>query len=1068
MGSVRIGILGPLDVRDDAGRPVEVAGRRLRTLLIRLALDPGRAVPAETLIDDLWPEAPPAGAANALQSLVSRLRAALGPAAVESGQGGYRLVVRPADVDATEFDRRVTASTGGASGPLREALALWRGPALADAADSVFAAPVVARLEELRLTATEELIEAELAAGRAAALIPELEELRARNPLRERLHGQLMRALYATGRPAAALDVYDDLRRTLADRLGADPSPDLAELHLAVLRRTLPGPAPEPPPADPAGWPGRRAGNLPAQITSFIGREAELVRLAGLPPSVRLVTLTGPGGTGKTRLAIEAAAALPEPPPDGVWFVPLAPVRDAKDVAQTVLSALGVIDLLRPVEAIDLAGPLARLVDVLRDKRLLLLLDNCEHLIQAVATLADGVLAAAPGVRIMATSREPLGITGETLCPVPALALPPPDADVAEAAKHAAIRLFEERAAAVRPGFTLTEGNLASVLTVCRALDGAPLAIELAAARLRALTIDQVADRLADRFRLLSTGSRAALPRHQTLRAIVDWSWELLDDRERRTLRRLSVFHGGATPDAAEHVADDTLEVIAALVDKSLVVAEGNGEVRYRLLETVRMYAAERLAEAGEERRVRDAHAAWFTALAERADPELRGRDQAVWAERLMPERDNFSAALRHAIDSGDPATAVRLVGALVWFWVSHDLEGEGSRWAMEVQAMMGTAPEGLAEQYALCRLLAAAATALTDGIPQEQEEVEAQLAVLGGALGSAVAEIPLDATHPALAIAGPLAALFGGDDGEIRRRLAALADHPDPWVRASRHTFAGVLDVNSGRPEEALVELEAGLAGFREVDERVGMTFSLSIVAELALARGEYEKAVELFDEAYQDFWNGLRKESAQTLLINRGRAKGWAGDHAGARADIEQGCAAAGQIGEFVDQASGFQELGDLARRLGDHEGAVRQFRTALDQLERRPWRPDAGLVHTTLLSRLGCLAEQAGDLGEAARLHREALRVAAGVPFMMNTMALALALHGVAALAQARGDAVRAAELLGTAHAVSGMAYQPSLEVIRTTAAARAALGDAEFQAAYDRGRKVTREQAKTLEI
>ena len=364
--------------------------------------------------------------------------------------------------------------------------------------------------------------------------------------------------------------------------------------------------------------------NLPAQLTSFVGREEELRRLAKLLAESRLVTLTGPGGAGKTRLSVETAARMADELPDGIWFVPLAPVRDALDVPQAVLTALGLNDTswsADPVEAARLAAqqlPLDRLADALASRQLILVLDNCEHLVDAVAWLAARVLADAPGVRILATSREPLGITGETLCPVPSLQLPPEGASAEEAAQYPAIALFADRAAAVRPGFVLGPAVLEPVTRICRALDGIPLAIELAAARLRALTADQVADRLDDRFRLLSVGSRGALPRHQTLRAIVDWSWDLLDDAERTVLRRLSVFSGGATPDSAESVCalagagspgaagpagidpGAVIEIVASLVDKSLVTATGEQQVRYRLLETVRAYAADRLAEAGE------------------------------------------------------------------------------------------------------------------------------------------------------------------------------------------------------------------------------------------------------------------------------------------------------------------------------------------------------------------------------------------------------------------------------------------------------------------------------------
>ncbi len=552
---MRIGILGPLEVRGDAGQPIELGGPRLRALLIRLALDAGQTISIERLCGDLWPGDGPADSGNALQALVSRLRHAAGPGIVQHRAGGYRLAVPPEQVDAAEFERLVGVARAAAAGGdpeqgaavLREALRLWRGPALADVADAPFAAGPVARLEELRLAATEDRIETDLALGRGTELAPELEELTAAYPLRERLRGQLMRALYLAGRQGDALTVYQETRDLLADQLGVDPSPALSDVHLAILRADPSlgaaagnGGRPSVPAAPVAAAAAPRRGNLPAQLTSFVGRDEELNRVAKLLDEARLVTLTGPGGTGKTRLAIEAAARLADQSPDGMWFVPLAPVRDAMDVPQAVLSALGVAEAPRPTDTVwpIVLPPLDRLTDALASQQLVLVLDNCEHLIAAVADLAGRLLAAAPGLRILATSREPLGVIGETLCPVPALPLPPPDVTAAEAMEYGAVRLLAERAGAVRPGFTVGSDSVAPVVRICRALDGNPLAIELAAARLRSLTAAQVAGRLDDRFALLSAGSRTALPQHQTLRAIVDWSWDLLGDDERTVLRR--------------------------------------------------------------------------------------------------------------------------------------------------------------------------------------------------------------------------------------------------------------------------------------------------------------------------------------------------------------------------------------------------------------------------------------------------------------------------------------------------------------------------------------------------
>jgi DNA-binding SARP family transcriptional activator len=526
--SVRIGVLGPLEVRDTAGQLLPVGGARLRSFLIRLAISDGRPVSVDRLAEDLWADDGPADAANAVQALVSRLRSTAGRDTIEHGPAGYRLAVAPGEVDARAFEQLVVVARGAlaagdnAAGArtLRQALDMWRGPALADVADAPFATATIARLSELRLAAIEDRIDADLALGRGAGLVPEVEELATAHPLRERLRGQLMRALYASGRQADALGVYEDTRRALSTGLGVDPSPGLAAVHLAILRgelspgRLAPGSAAGG--ASAAKPAQRRRISLPAQLTSFVGRGDELARVAKLLAESRLITLTGPGGAGKTRLSIEAAARVADQVPDGVWFVPLAPVRDALDVPQAVLAAIGAQDLAwptDPVEAARLAAmePLDRLSDVVASQRLVLVLDNCEHVLDAVARLAARVLADAAGVRILATSREPLGLTGETLCPVPSLPLPPQDADADEAAGYPAVRLFADRAAAVRPGFAVDAETVGPVVRICRALDGIPLAIELAAARARALTPAQVADRLDDRFALLSVGSRAAV-----------------------------------------------------------------------------------------------------------------------------------------------------------------------------------------------------------------------------------------------------------------------------------------------------------------------------------------------------------------------------------------------------------------------------------------------------------------------------------------------------------------------------------------------------------------------------
>jgi predicted ATPase/DNA-binding SARP family transcriptional activator len=1099
---VQVGILGPLEVRDDAGRLLPVGGALLRALLIRLAIANGRAVSVERLAEDLWDGQAPADAANAVQALVSRLRGAVGRNAVEFGPAGYRLVVDHDGVDAGTFEHQVGAGRHAlADGRLAEAASLlagalgqWRGAALADVADAPFAAAAIARLSELRLAACEDRIDAELALGRGAELVPELQELVAEHPLRERLRGQLMHALQAAGRQADALTAYEDIRRALAEQLGVDPTPALAAVHLAILRGE---PLPQLPPAArarsaPAGQePGRartarpgwrdgpgapvpRLSNLPAQLTSFVGREEELQRVGKLLSEARLVTLTGPGGAGKTRLSVEVAARLAEQRPDelsdGVWFVPLAPVRDALDVPQAVLAALGLQEAAwpaDPAEAARLAAlpALDRLADALMARRLLLVLDNCEHVVAAAAQLASQVLAAAPGVRILITSREPLGVTGETLCAVPSLDLPPADADATEAARSPAVRLFADRAAAVRPGFALDEVTTGPVVRICRALDGIPLAIELAGARLRALTAAQVADRLDDRFRLLSVGDRAALPRHQTLRAVVDWSWELLEAPERAVLRRLSVFSGGATPASAEHVCAlggdhrAVIDLVASLVDKSLVMAVGEHEVRYSLLETVRVYAADRLAEAGEQDRARAAHADFFLALAERAEPELRSRDQLVWLNRMVAEHDNFSAALRHVIAAGDVVSALRFVGALAWFWITRDYDAEAAEWASAVAKIAGDAPPpGLHDAWAICQLVA-----LMSGWQDRPPSLTSMPEV-----GRRVEELTSGASHPLLVLAAPMVSMFGGDSEEARRRLRLMGEGADPWLHAASEVFGGHLALNDGHIDEAAAGLAAGYASFRDLGDRWGMIVSLTGLASVELARAAPAEAIRLLNEARVQASDGVAGNFGEMISISLGRALALAGEFDAARAELEHGIEVAERIGERDDHAHGYLELCELARREGDLRQARRQLDRALSIVEPDPRRPDMAGTAVVAYSRAGSLAEQEGDLEEAARWYAKALALLAsgGANLLPNHPVLATLVQGLAALAAARGDFTAAAERIGLADALYGARDPGSLELARTETAARAALAEEHLAAAYARGRALGRTDALAL--
>src|SRR5580700_8132337 len=597
-------MLGSLEVRTDDGVLADVPGARLRGLLIALALEPGHAVPKATLVDWIWGERPPSEAANALQRLASRLRKALPEGLVEGQTDGYRLRVEPDAVDAVRFERLVGQARNDEDPRrvrlLREALALWRGAAMQGVGlqDSAAFDAAVTRLEGLRLTAMEDRFDAEVGLGHGAELVTELTDLVAAHPMRERLVAALMRALVAAGRDTEALLVYQRTREALADALGVDPSPELSALHVALLRGEL-GQRQE-----------NRNTNLRAELTSFVGRDADVAVVRELIAEHRLTTVIGPGGSGKTRLATETARTLLGDLQDGVWLVELAATGADGDVVQATLAALGLRDAL--LGATPSAEPVDGLIAAIREREALLILDNCEHVIESAAAFADRVLGECRRLRILATSREPLGITGEALWLVEPLALPDGDASPGEIESSPAVQLLRDRVGAVRKDLAVDAHTLPTMARVCRALDGMPLAIELAAARLRTMSINQLANRLDERFRLLTSGSRTALPQHRTLRAVVDWSWELLTDAERMVLRRLSVFSGGASLEAAEQVCaasaveqgaveqDQVLELLTALAEKSLLLTEGDKAPRYRMLGTIKEYAAQRLAETGE------------------------------------------------------------------------------------------------------------------------------------------------------------------------------------------------------------------------------------------------------------------------------------------------------------------------------------------------------------------------------------------------------------------------------------------------------------------------------------
>jgi predicted ATPase/DNA-binding SARP family transcriptional activator len=1012
-------ILGPVEVWE-ADRRVSLGGAKHRALLAILLINANRVVGTHRLIELLWGDEPSETVNNTLQVSVSQLRKVLEPDHVRgtphrvlvSQEPGYLLRVSPAELDLGRFEQlrddakraRLDSHLDVAAAALREALTLWRGPPLADLALEPFAIAEVSRLKELGLQTTEDRIEADLALGRHADLIGELEALVAEHPLRERLRGQLMLALYRCGRQAEASDLFHKTREALVEGLGMEPGPELQKLFKAILNQS---PSLDVAPAvairrEP------RTNNLPLQLTSFVGRVQEMADVRRLLSQSRLVTVTGAGGVGKTRLAIQIANQLCDDYRDGVWLVELAPVAAPGALPQAVMAVLGIREQAgRPL--------IETLTDYLQEREMLLVLDNCEHVVEASAQLVASLLQKCPDLHILTTSREALGVGGELPWRVRSLSVPDavslPSAE--SVSEYEGVALFVDRASSPVGSFVLNNENAGLVAAVCQTLDGIPLAIELAAAKLKVLSLAQIAERLSDRFRLLTGGSRTAMPRQQTLRAAIDWSYDLLPEAQQATLRWLSVFVGGISLDAAEAVcavegeieAADVIDLLAELVAKSLLLVDNERSVaRYRLIETVRQYGREKLFEAGEAERVRDRHRSYFQLLAEQGDPELRGKNQAAWLERFEMEHDNLRGALAWSLERGETDPSLRLAGAMGYFWRQRGHRSEGLSWLQ--RALSRSA--GSSQPRARALLWAAGLTCDTSDYAQ------------GAILGS--------------------------------ESLAISTEVGDQWGEGYATQILGAVEIRTDRFDRGLALFDKSLDAFRRAGDPWGVAFAFYSKGFASWATGDYEKAREQLHEGlalFRQVGDGHRIAASQQVL---GYVQLCLGNYQGASDLIDESLDLLRRM-DKEGYAWSLNYLGIVARCLKDYDRAAQLLEQCFTHFRELNHRQAIGYS----LCEIGIVATLQGDLSRAETSLKDGLELSYAVN---DKVATAKVLEAMAAMLVERGQFDRAARLLGSAAALRTTIEAPiepfELEGHqRLIAAIRKELGEASFGTAWTKG-------------
>ncbi|MDQ1295006.1 MAG: hypothetical protein QG608_2891 [Actinomycetota bacterium] len=1048
-GAVRVLLLGPLVVLD-GDRPIDLFGRRNRALVARLALDAGRPLRAALLVEDLWGTDLPQDPVNALQSVVSRTRRCLPTETLVSTPAGY---VLRAQVDLAEFRALV------AQGEAAQALALWRGEPLADLGGFPFVTELAEELAEVRLAAVEQDLTRRTPDAR---MVEELAVLVRDHPYREGLWLARLRTLAACGRAAEALVAYEDLRRRLAEDLGTDPSPALRDLHTRILRGQEPA---EGPPTGSKGF-------LPGPWTSFVGRDDAVRNMLAALDEHRLVTLLGPGGAGKSRLAVETARAGADRF-SAVRLIELAPVAEG-GLLPAVRAALGSAGpRWDPPGGLSPHDLETRLFDTLAGLEGLLILDNCEHLIDPVAALAERILSVNPRVRILATSREALRITGECTYPLGPLEVPDDTVPVQRAYQAGAVRLFAERARAADRGFLLDGDSLPAVREICRSLDGQPLAIELAAARLRTLTLEEIAARLSDRFALLTQGSRTAPPRHRTLRAVVGWSWDLLEEHERDLAERIAVFPDGVTPAGAAAVlpasADSSdpgqtgagwasvgqtgveqagvEQVLASLADKSLLVSV-RGTRRFRMLETLRQYGLERLAVRGIDAEVRRAYRRHYLAVAEELAGWIRIGRQFDAVAVVEAERGNLVAALTQAIEDGDRSASARLVTALVWFWSIRDEHAEFDVWVVAVLRMPG--PISPAQEI-LCSATALAGTYLLSRAGSDRDLLADRILRVWDR------HRPDD---PFTVLIMTTLKYFGLTGDRV------LPEPPDLWCRSMIDLMRLVMAESTGTLGANLRgSLSRTEEGFRRCEDSWGLAMCLSLRGTCESYEGRFDRSLATWQEA-RALLAGLGAQAdlvVSRIRIEMIRIAAADEEQLGRlREEFTEALRDAERRGDGREAALAHLASGHLEHRVGDDQTARSHLLAYLSYAEERATFSEEH-VQSMVFATLSIVEMLCGRTEEARTRLAVAVR---NVGVVRDLLLSAIVGTATAFLTHLSGDDRRAAYVLGAAVALRGQEDLTDHDARRLSRELRRALGDDLFARIHARGRSLPPQEAMTV--